>query len=204
MTIPQHSSRTNEHYTPKLIVEPARALLGGFDLDPASCAKANKTIRATRYFTRRDDGLARQWDGAVFLNPPGGLLRFVGGRWRPVPKNAAGHYLGPGKSSMQVWWNRLVAAWMGGEVTQAFFVAFTLEILRTSQASPLPVQAFPRCYPGARLRFGGEQPTHGNVLVYLPPKGDSAQHAVDLLDSQFGPIGLCEPAGVVRWPRKER
>ncbi len=72
----QHSSKSNEHYTPPEVCELARAALGGeIDLDPASCEQANTIVRARRYFTRRDDGLSLPWTGEnVFLNPPGDEL----------------------------------------------------------------------------------------------------------------------------------
>jgi phage N-6-adenine-methyltransferase len=40
------------------------------DLDPASCAHAQETVRAARYFTKADNGLAHDWRGRVWLNPP--------------------------------------------------------------------------------------------------------------------------------------
>ena len=42
------------------------------DLDPASCADAQQTVRARKYFTKADDALQRSWWGRVFLNPPFG------------------------------------------------------------------------------------------------------------------------------------
>jgi len=68
------SSESNEWYTPALYVEAARRALGGFDLDPASSAEANAVIQAARYFTEQDDGLAHDWKGRVWLNPPYGRL----------------------------------------------------------------------------------------------------------------------------------
>jgi len=32
--------------------------------------EAQKTVRALQYFTEKDDGLAQEWNGRVFLNPP--------------------------------------------------------------------------------------------------------------------------------------
>lgn len=47
----------------------------GFDLDVcASIANA----KASRYFTREDDGLSRKWSGCAWMNPPYG--REIG-RW---------------------------------------------------------------------------------------------------------------------------
>lgn len=185
--IAQHSSKTNEHYTPTAVVEAARTVLGGFDLDPASCAAANETIRATTYHTLDDDGLnGREWHGRVFLNPPGGILRFVDGRWIVPPKEDRKPQLD--KSSMFVWWQKLVDEYVAGRVVSAVFVGFTLEILRLSQAASIPVQAFPRCYPRSRLRFGGSSPTHANVLAFLPGDVQSWER----FKGSFDPLGFCE------------
>ena len=41
--------------------------LQGFDLDPCC---SSKTRKAPHYFTEADNGLARDWFGSVFMNPP--------------------------------------------------------------------------------------------------------------------------------------
>jgi len=67
----QYNSGENEWYTPAVFIEAARAVLGGFDLDPASSEVANRTVKADRIFTAQDDGLAQEWPiGAIWLNPP--------------------------------------------------------------------------------------------------------------------------------------
>ena len=52
-----HSSATPEHGTPPDYIDAARKVLGGIDLDPASCSTFNELVRADRYFSEADDGL---------------------------------------------------------------------------------------------------------------------------------------------------
>jgi hypothetical protein len=149
---------------------------------------------------RQIDGLAsppRPWKGNVFLNPPGGTFKILNKSF----SNAA------------LWWAALVQDWLSGDVKQAIFIGFTLEILRHSQnGCPLPVQAFYRCYPKKRIKFSGaQQPTHANVIVYLPPtemkrppfnvkerwlpsKGELESGSLfSRFDEHFGSLGYCEP-----------
>ncbi len=161
--IAQHSSASNEWFTPKEYVEAAREVMGGIDLDPASCEEANKTVKATRFFTKDLDGLnGPNWwtedkkPSRVFLNPPGGKIRNM--------------------SEAGLWWGKLAYQHQFLYVAQFVFVGFTLEILRTTQdaskygpITPLSVR-FMRCFPRGRICFGGKKsPTHANVIVYGGP-----------------------------------
>jgi hypothetical protein len=95
----------------------------------------------------------------VFLNPPGGKI---------------------GKRSSQgVWWEKLCDEWLAGNVAQAVFVCFNLEMLNTTQSSPTPCLEFPICYFRNRPRFwppGTPHEKRGKVgspkypgcCVYLP------------------------------------
>lgn len=65
-----HNSGNNEWYTPSHIIEAARRVMGNIDLDPASSEIANQTVKADRLFTVDDNGLAQEWGGNVWLNPP--------------------------------------------------------------------------------------------------------------------------------------
>jgi hypothetical protein len=60
----------SEFYSPVEVIEAARRVMGGIDLDPASCAAADARVRAQRYFTAAEDGLLQEWDGRVWINPP--------------------------------------------------------------------------------------------------------------------------------------
>ena len=60
----------NEWYTPPEYIEAVRACLGAIDVDPASSARAQETVRASRFFTRDNDGLRHDWHGRIWLNPP--------------------------------------------------------------------------------------------------------------------------------------
>jgi len=76
---PPNSRRSNEWYTPDAYLAAVRATFGGaIDLDPFSCAVANRRVRALRYWTEQTDAFAQpDWTADnVFMNPPysGGLV----------------------------------------------------------------------------------------------------------------------------------
>lgn len=61
---------SDEWFTPAPLVALVRSVMGAIDLDPASNAKANIVVQAAKYFTLEADGLAHEWRGRVYLNPP--------------------------------------------------------------------------------------------------------------------------------------
>lgn len=60
----------NEWYTPSQFIEASRKVMGGIDCDPASCELANKTVRATKFYTKETDGRDKPWGSRVWMNPP--------------------------------------------------------------------------------------------------------------------------------------
>lgn len=65
-----HNSGENEWYTPAEYIDAARGAMGEIDCDPASSKLANRTVRAELYFTAEENGIASEWNGRVWMNPP--------------------------------------------------------------------------------------------------------------------------------------
>ena len=147
-----NQSTNNEWYTPAPYIEAARAVMGHIDLDPASCAYANETVRAERYYSQADDGLRQPWHGRVWMNPPYG--------------REEGEY----DSNQARWTRRIIDEYVRGNVTQAVVLVNAVPGNRWF----VPLKDYPICFPDVRIRFYNEttragQPTHSNALVYLGP-----------------------------------
>lgn len=115
-------------------------------------------------------------------------------------------------SSAKAWWFQGAKHYEAGLIRHGFFVGFTLEILQSTQteypdgsrAAFIPAQ-FPYCIPNERLEFlvededgklqPGEEPTHANVLVYLPFEWSKQEQKK--FEEIFSPIGHCT------WPNKK-
>ncbi|MGL5083729.1 MAG: hypothetical protein ACRC8A_19780 [Microcoleaceae cyanobacterium] len=194
----QHSSESAEHYTPAPFVESSRKVMGSIALDPASCELANQVVQAQRIFTSIEDGLTQSWEAStVFLNLPRGKLRKEGDRWVSVPSN------GFGESSQAIWWDYLVQQYESGQVQQAIFVAFSLELIPKRDG----VLSYPVCFVttrakneyisgSGRIKFNrpengqivpSNSPCHGNFIVYLPDKNDPG--AIARFYKEFGQYG---------------
>lgn len=121
------SSETDEHYTPREVLDAVLDVLGEIDLDPCAEKKgARANVPARNHFTRKDDGLSQQWRGRVFMNPPYG--------YEP-PK----------------WVDRLIESHKSGEVTEAI----ALLAARTDTAWFKSLDRWPVCFVTGRLRFSG-------------------------------------------------
>lgn len=165
--IPRFSSRSNNHYTPGFIGKIAHQIMGGVDLDPASCAAANQIIQASAIFTAEDDGLCRPWFGRVFLNPPSARV--------------------DGQSQQAAFAKKLFEEYEAGRVHSAFMVGSNPGLLYTSQDSKCVIE-YPFCLPRKRIAFlaetsGGKleeqtSPPNHNVLLFLPPRGTDHRPAL--------------------------
>jgi phage N-6-adenine-methyltransferase len=136
----------NEWYTPQEHIEAARAVLGTIDLDPASSAFANRTVGAAQFFTEDDDGLSREWNGHVWLNPP---------------------YAQPAIFDFM---EKAVAEWQSGRVTEMIVLTHNYTDTRWFQMAANAATAI--CFTRGRIRFEsptGEKaaPTQGQAFFYF-------------------------------------
>lgn len=161
----RHTMDSPEWYTPMPCVAAARHVMGEIDLDPASHKEANAIVKAGAFFDEQQDGLAHEWHGRVFLNPPGGLV---------------------GK-----FWKKLLREWVNGRTNQAIWIGYSLEQLQTLQcvgAFKTPLD-FSMCVPNKRIAFvenkakkaarkaklieqgktpnDKSSPSHANYIIYI-------------------------------------
>lgn len=159
--VPEPSSsaqKSDEWYTPAQYIEAARRVMGGIDLDPASCELANQTVKAMRYYTKKDDGLSQEWHGRIWLNPPFGR------------KNAPESGFGGGKSIMGLFVKKLIDAYHDEQVEQAILLATP----KTDTAWFRALWEFPICFATHRVIFsrpGKADQGHfyGTIFAYLGP-----------------------------------
>lgn len=65
--VPVQSLESDERYTPKWVFDHLGIT---FDLDPCSPVEGGDAVPSRRKLTRLDDGLAHDWEGCVWVNPP--------------------------------------------------------------------------------------------------------------------------------------
>ena len=156
------TSGKTEWYTPTKYVEAARVVLGGIDLDPATCAQAQETVRAAEFYTIEDEGLLQEWRGRVFMNPP------------------YGHKI------IDAFIAKLLAHHAAGEVPE--YICLTNDCLDTQWAHNLLRASCAVCFVRGRVKFntpGGNSnaPPRGQMFCYA---GDS----LPKFEEAFGEFGL--------------
>jgi hypothetical protein len=147
-------TKSNEWYTPQKYIDAAREVLGEIDLDPASCALANETVKAKRYFSLQENGLLHPWHGRIWLNPPYGI------------NNAQ-------PSKMQRWIDKANHEYQSGNAQEIIILVNALPDRVWFQ----PLWSYPLCFVRKRIRFFSESgqsgaPQYGNVFAYLGPYED--------------------------------
>lgn len=102
MNVTVFSNESNEWYTPAWVTARAADVMGNIDLDPASSTVAQMIQCADEWYgldhpdESRRDGLAVEWHGCVWLNPPYG-------------RSEDGHNAG-------LWSRKLINEWKAGRV----------------------------------------------------------------------------------------
>lgn len=136
----------NEWYTPEQYIEAARAVLGEIDLDPASSEIAQRRVKAAQFFTKETDGLAHDWKGRIWLNPP---------------------YAQPFIADFA---DKMVAQLKCGNVANA--IMLTHNYTDTSWFQKLALYASAICFTQGRVRFISPEndlasPTQGQAFFYF-------------------------------------
>ena len=168
----------DEWYTPARFVEAARTVLGGIELDPASCQAANATVQADRYLSpeRGEDGLTAAWGAVtVWLNPP--------------------------YSDTEAWIEKLIAEHRAGHFTEAMILVNA----KTETAwFNLLWEHTAICFVRGRIAFvpgdGGESTAGrcGSAIAYL-----GLLYKEDLFRDVFSEFGRVVPQGVAETATKE-
>lgn len=149
--------KSNEWYTPARYIEAAREVMGGIDLDPASCEVANRTVRAKRYYTKEQNGLLQPWYGRVWLNPPYGFIH-------PEMKRST-------KSWQKVFVEHALSEYEKGHVEQIILLLLGSTVFRTFFQ---PLWQYPVCLNPIQTKFAREDGStgqfgFGSIFVYLGP-----------------------------------
>lgn len=145
-----YSSESNEWYTPGKYIAAVREALGDIDLDPASSAQANATVRAKEVFTQENDGLTRDWFGRVFVNPPYGKT--------PEHRSLAAAFC-----------NKAIGEYDSGNIEACIILVNSLH----SQTWQAPLYDHTICFVDHRVHFvsadgeENENPTFQNIFIYL-------------------------------------
>ena len=163
-------------------INAARSVMGGIDLDPASCAAANEIVRAARFYTRRENGLLQPWYGRIWLNPPYGRAK-------------------GGSTSFQAEFIRkLLYEWQEHTIQQAVLLCTADPDEKWFQ----PLWAFPLCFAHPQIRFfrpnlPPEKHIMGSCFVYLGSHEDAFVEAF----AAFGRVAKAlNPPEQVSLPRE--
>jgi len=169
----------NEWYTPPQYIEAAREVMGGIDLDPASNDIAAQWINATSYYTITDNGLAKSWEGRVWMNPP---------------------YSQP---LISQFFEKLLSEFEKGTVSEA--IALTNNNTDTAWFHQVMRDVQAVCFTRGRIKFLFEgtnkkaSPTQGQVFLLFGASSSAICRSVFTVRNLF--INFSEPSSVTVFPR---
>lgn len=163
-----NNSGKTEWYTPSPILDAAREVMGGFDLDPASSEEANRNVRAARIFTAEDDALSQEWPiGRIWMNPPyaAGLVdKFVSRFCKEIRRGSTGIVL-VNNATETGWFHDLL-----GVASAVCFPKGRIRFIcpdEGDKGTPLQGQAIVYCGPDLAA-FKSEFQDRGTILCPLP------------------------------------
>jgi len=148
-----YNSGDNEWFTPVKIANAVHEVMGGIDLDPASCEEANRVVKATQVFNAADNGLTKPWAGRVFLNPPYSKLL------------------------IRMFCSKLVRHVKNGKISAAVVLVNNATETRWFQELFSVVSAV--CFPSGRVKFWqskeatASNPLQGQAILYFGEDHDS-------------------------------
>lgn len=172
-----YNSGNNEWYTPKEFIDAARNAMGSIDLDPASNDIANQVVQAEKYYTAETNGLDKDWNGNVWMNPPYAsdlIEKFI---------------------------DKLIEQTEAGNVNQA--VVLVNNATETGWFSKLVHISSAVCFPKSRVKFympDGKTgaPLQGQAVLYV---GNEPRNFVDA----FKDLGWgCFPEWIIPTKTEER
>jgi ParB family chromosome partitioning protein len=177
ITLGWPNTGNDEWFTETKYLQLARTVLGGIDLDPASHPVAQRCVRAKKFFTKADDGLAHEWRGTVWLNPPFS---------RPL---------------ITQFTDKLLEEYSAGRTTAALLLTNAFTSTRWFQKAGRAASAI--CFSnGRRLRFvdaNGKEasPTQGQAFFYFGQR-------LQLFARTFSDIGfIVRPSAISSGARRE-
>lgn len=134
------SSESGEWLSPPSLVERVQEVMGRITLDPCAASHASPVVPAESHLTEEDDGLARDWSGSVYMNPPYGR-------------------------AIEEWVEKLISEYEEGGVTEAV----ALLPARTDTSWFRRLRPYPRCFLHGRLTFSGHANSapFPSMTVYL-------------------------------------
>lgn len=154
-------SDTDDWLTPTEVLDRVLEVFGEVDLDPCSNSIAHPRVPARRHLARQDDGLAHDWEGRVFMNPPYGR-------------------------DVALWVAKLAGEMEAGRVTEA--IALVAARTDTGWFRALPMALV--CFPAGRLSFSDhETPApFPSAISYAGPRPEAFTASFASLGPVFSPV----------------